>query len=454
MPRPTSVLRQAAQAAKEALTPSRSIRTPSSTPPHPSHWIQLRGSQKSSNRLIQEDAPSLPWQKGVSVDKPPFCAVNDVAVFSHPSLRGYVPKEEDEGNALDAESVRERRKNRPRRLATYERHELLGKEILELVVTELLYEKFKKMAAEEIEEVRDALLSDLSLSRFSQHYDLPSRLRADPVSISEVAGTLSVQASLFRSYATGIHFQYGMQFCRQFMRQVFRSAITEGYEDLRALVDARRKQSIRERKTGPDASLYHLNQWLNEKDVEVKWHTLVKGKIPDQVYRVELSFLGSRFVGGGRSIKDAKRQAAALALSRRWQLSSLPDLNSADWSPRLHTWCRSREDTALPRFEVTHFDGPVWKCRVKVNERTWEGLGQGKRQARASASKAALAELAPEKMEEWAQEDAKAQEGVDKEVVIPSLDSELPAEDLPSTPSTPTPPTPPATEPASTSPAQ
>ncbi|GAA5831006.1 hypothetical protein JCM11251_005107 [Rhodosporidiobolus azoricus] len=415
MPRPTGALRQAAQATQAAFLPSRSLRTPSSTPPHPSHWIQLRQTKKSSERPVQRGVPELPRRNGVFLDKPPFCKVKDPAVFRHPSLKGYFLKEEKEGGGLDEESMRARRKSRSRGLATYERHELIGKEILELIVTELLYEKYNKMSLEEIEDVRDTLLSDLSLAQQAQHYNLISHLRADPVSVAQVSASLPVRASLFRSYTAGIHFQHGMQYCRQWMRQLFRSAINEEYEDLRArLAVERRHKTTKEKKTGPDAAMYNLNEWLKKREVEPTWRVSIKGKIPNQVYKAELSFLGSRFLGGGRTVKAAKNQAAALAMGLRTQTSSIPDLDTRVWGPRLYTWCQQRQVKLKPQFTTEHVQGGLW-----------------------NAAKAALVELAPDMLGKWAEEDANTQEDMEKMLATPSLD-DLPPENASSSPLAPT----------------
>ncbi|GAA5973651.1 hypothetical protein JCM11641_005062 [Rhodosporidiobolus odoratus] len=371
-------------------TSSPSPRVPSPNP-HPRHWINLSHTQKTIHRIEQRAKKETPRLSPLNLPKPPFHKVTDPTIFRHPSLKGhFLPAKQS-----DAEGESLRINSRARRRygwESYERHELLGKQVIEMVITELLAEKYHKLAAEQIQRVRETLLSTANLSHLCQHYKLSTFLRADPVSVAQVAQIPDVQASLFCSYVAGLHFQEGMAYARQWLRQCFRSSINQEYDELRKQIA--KEKSLR----GTTTALYTLKLWLAQRNIEPQWRMTRKGRPPLETFKAELTFLGARVLGGGRNTSAAKENAAATALGLRQNLTALEDPDEMQWAQVLHAYCRERE---IKRTFVTNeVDNPVWMCTIEIGGTVWTAQGLGKRLARANCARLVLADIAPEVIEQ------------------------------------------------------
>ncbi|GAA6038568.1 hypothetical protein JCM8097_004635 [Rhodosporidiobolus ruineniae] len=401
---PTGVLRTAARAAQDTIARSSpSARTKPAAPPHPSTWVKL-DSVKAAKRYLGRTAPPVPKLSPLALPKPPFRKVTNPTVFAHPSLKAYaLPVMEEEENAASTD-FRKRRRSTRTTPETFERHEALGKEMIDMVVTELLFEKYAKMSPEEIQQIRHLLVGEVNLAHLCRHYDLASHLHADPIARDQLAETPSVLASLFRSYAAGLHFQEGLAYARQWLRQCFRSSLNDEFDALRHRVAEDERLKLREsEKKRPDEPLARLDRFLQQRKVQPQWRISVKGIPPRQVFKAELRFMGARALGGGRTMRAAKSQAAAVALGLQDKPEALADPDTMLWSPRLYNYCRQRN--IKPKFDTVVVNNPVWRCQLLVDDRFFEAMGIGKKVARANAAKAALEELAPALMEKYLAED-------------------------------------------------
>ncbi|GAA5945169.1 hypothetical protein JCM10213_001464, partial [Rhodosporidiobolus nylandii] len=325
MPTPAQAWRTAAAAIvsrtrpslRLSLFPSSFVRFTATAPPAPA-TTPLTYQEKAARRREQL-GPRPQRLSPLRLPKPPFLRVKDPTVFAHPSLKGHYLPQED--NVKEEEKLAAgQRGKRKGSLQTYERHELIGKQMIELVVMELLTEKYSRLSPHELDQIHKNLVSTNSLSRLSRHYDLASHLRADPISITQVAAQHAVQASLFRSYAAGLYLQEGMAYVRQWLRQVFRSVINDEYDQLRQELARQLDRQARQQGGRMGVKAYeHLQVWLHKRKIVPKWRFTVKGVPPNQVFKAELTFMGARALGGGRTVQAAKQQAAAVVLGLQMQ---------------------------------------------------------------------------------------------------------------------------------------
>ncbi|GAA5961013.1 hypothetical protein JCM21900_002274 [Sporobolomyces salmonicolor] len=375
-----------AQTARQGPSrPSSSLSSPApfhrlehASAPHPSKWVTLRETRR-------DQPPVLPLESSQSRagrlthPKPPFLEVKNPAVFTHPSFersptwRFEAPESELKGRGR-------------KQLLNYERHEHFGKDLLQLVVTELVTEKYPALRPPAISAIVQSLLGKSQLASLSQHYSLPSLLRADPLGKDIFAADPSVHASLFRAYAAGLYFQEGQSFARQWLRQCFRSNLTAEYEAVKGALFGEQAQLRTSAVKEDEMPIAQFQRWMDKAKIKAAWMYSVRGKPPQQEFKAEVRWNGLRAYGSGPSKVAARQNAAAAALSMRELPSPSPSPSRtsqevSDWTPRLYEFCRAHN--LRPQF-FTELDGqePNYKCRVVVGEREFEGRWVGKAGAR------------------------------------------------------------------------
>ncbi|GAA5865305.1 hypothetical protein JCM1840_001519 [Sporobolomyces johnsonii] len=362
-------------------------RLQSASAPNPSKWITLRESRKEQP-LDHPLQPSESRAGRITLPKPPFHEVKNIAVFAHPSFRRTHTWRFE---APESELTGRRRKQ----LMNYERHENFGKDLLQLVVTELATEKYPALRPPAISAIVQTLIGNSELASLSQHYSLPSLLRVDPIAKDVFAADPSVHASLFRAYAAGIYFQEGQRFARQWLRQCFRSILTAEYETIKAALFGEQAEF----KTSPiredEMPLAQFERWMGTVGIKAAWMYSVKGKPPKQVFKAEVRWSGQRAYGSGPTKLIARQNAAAAAIGMRdlpltpTPIRTVQEARAAheartaletrtaqevsDWTPKLYAFCREHK-LSIPQF-FTELDGkePNYKCRVVVEGRNFEG---------------------------------------------------------------------------------
>ncbi|GAA5879664.1 hypothetical protein JCM8547_003735 [Rhodosporidiobolus lusitaniae] len=453
MPVPSTVMRAAAHAARRSASSSAASSKPSlrtaSTPSASSSWepAYRPGGTMSAHR--QPVLPDFRQLSAVELEKPPFQNLKDNSVFAHPKVVQFLVERQRSEMSADKERAG-RGKRAPASLSDFERHEQLGKEFLKMVVSELLYQKYRDMAPQDVDRVRKALLSSTNLSSLAQHYNLAQFL---PGRVAEsLANRPSILASLFRAYAGGLHLQEGMSFARQWLRQCFRASINEEYDRLRANIEKAEETKERKAKQTPSAiALMRLNEWLRKRRIKPSWNVLTRGEGLSRAFRAELSFMGVKTVGVGTSVAAAKQAAAVVALRHldivtpkphpQQHFERLEDPSAVVWAMRLHEWTGKRHITA-PQYNTTLTVSPIYQSEVTVDREVFKATGIGKRLARANAAKVALSELAPELFELYLEADRAKEDPTATPSLLQArtesaaIEAILQAADEPSSPST------------------
>ncbi|GAA6000610.1 hypothetical protein JCM10207_004575 [Rhodosporidiobolus poonsookiae] len=404
MLRATPVWRTAANAARDALAPSSSTSVPSSSAPRPRsettslvhHLVDTFG----------DNGPPIHRLPSESSSKPLYLKVHDPAVFTHPSVTSYVKKEPRNGNT----AVRKGGRRLPTVVAgmlTYEKHALVGKQMVESYVTELLVEKYPRLDVDQVKIIRDTLLRSKDLAKVSRDYQLPALLHADPFAQENIAQQHWTQTSLLFSYVAGLHYQEGLPFARQWVRQLFRSRINESFVDLLAQLRPRRAGDATPRKESePPYNL--LFNWFRKYRVKPNWQMASKGVAPRVTYRAEVTFLGCRAVGGGSTIKQARNAAAEVVLAQMEenpQALAMPETHR--WAERFRTWHRERD--LHPKYDLQS-EGGLWRAELAIDGEVFQARGVGKAVAKSNVGKAALMKLDREAWGRFMQEDAELAE--------------------------------------------
>lgn len=98
--------------------------------------------------------------------------------------------------------------------SSYERMEYLGDSILQLVVSEFLYENFKELTSGELSKFRSHLVSTKNLSSITKklHFDLYIKIGKALNSVSD-----ALMADLFESVLAGIYLDGGIEPARDFV---------------------------------------------------------------------------------------------------------------------------------------------------------------------------------------------------------------------------------------------
>ncbi|GAA6056171.1 hypothetical protein JCM3770_004242 [Rhodotorula araucariae] len=263
---------------------------------------------------------------------------------------------------------------------------MLGGDLLQFVVKELLMEKYPALSPTAIQAAADRLLGTDSLSLLADNYDLVASLRADPVAVEAIADDPEVHAALFRSYVAGMHLEYGLSATRSWIRQCFRSVINHDYADWRAGAD------IADRQQALDTPLHRLNTLCQRRRKNAQWKISSKGEGQATVYKAELQVGSVKTSGTGRSIQLAKQNAAVVAL--KLSDSKPPPEPEPDigYTSRLYAYAK-QQGLPAPVFFTLVVSHPVYECRLTFDGRLYTAQGAGKVNARLRAAKAVFEAL-------------------------------------------------------------
>ncbi|BGP45395.1 hypothetical protein JCM10450v2_001213 [Rhodotorula kratochvilovae] len=256
---------------------------------------------------------------------------------------------------------------------------MLGGDLLQFVVKELLIEKYHNLRPAAIQAATDRLLGTDALSLLADNYNLVASLRADPVAVDAIADDPEVHASLFRSYVAGMHFQYGLFATRTWIRQCFRSVINHDYADWRTAADHAEKQEA------IDTPLQRLNTLCLRRSKNAQWTVTSKGEGLGAVFKADLQVGSIRTSGSGRSVHLAKQNAAILALKLADPKPPPEPEPEIDCTSRLHAYAKHR-GLAPPVFFTLVVSHPVYECRLTFDGETYTARGAGKVYARQKAA--------------------------------------------------------------------
>jgi ribonuclease-3 len=122
----------------------------------------------------------------------------------------------------------------------------------------------------------------------------------------------------------------------------------------------------------------------------------LKGGVPSSVFADAMeAVLGAVYLDGGCD-------AAGRVIRRRLFRSGVPGGRELDAKSRLQAFSQAGEE-GLPKYETLSVTGPshspLFRTRVRVGARSWEGEGSSRKTAELAAASRALTDLAPDDRE-------------------------------------------------------
>jgi ribonuclease-3 len=180
-----------------------------------------------------------------------------------------------------------------------ERMEFLGDAVLELVMTELLYERFGEMREGEMAKLRASLVSGGMLSTIARSVDLGSALRlgrGEEASLGREKD--SILADAMEAVIAAVHLDGGLDAARTVIHRHWESRVAA-------------------RSVSPGSRDYktRLQEVLAQAHLEPVYRVLGEGPDHDRVFTATVTIDGIvRGEGRGRSKKEAQQEAAQMAL--------------------------------------------------------------------------------------------------------------------------------------------
>ncbi len=183
---------------------------------------------------------------------------------------------------------------------TYERLEFLGDSVLNLLVSEYLYNKYPDYEEGQLTKLRANYVCQSALIFYSQELGLDKELKIclddGDISHNEV---LSVIADIFESFLGAIFLDQGMDFAKDFISGVVFKYIDVGkvfFFDYKSL----------------------MKEYGDSNEVVVDYEMLEECGVPhDKTFKIAIFVDGEQLgVGVGKSKKDAEQEAARKAVDR------------------------------------------------------------------------------------------------------------------------------------------
>jgi ribonuclease-3 len=180
-----------------------------------------------------------------------------------------------------------------------ERMEFLGDAVLELVMTELLYERFDEMREGEMAKLRASLVSGDTLSAIARSLEIGAELRlgrGEEASLGRDKDSIladAMEAMIAAVYLDG------------------------GLEAVRAIIHRQWESRVEARSLSPGSRDYktRLQEVLAQARLEPVYQVHGEGPDHDRVFTATVSVEGTvRGKGRGRSKKEAQQEAARIAL--------------------------------------------------------------------------------------------------------------------------------------------
>jgi ribonuclease-3 len=182
-----------------------------------------------------------------------------------------------------------------------ERMEFLGDAVLELVMTELLYERFGEMREGEMAKLRASLVSGDTLSTIARSLDMGSALRLGRgEEASRGREKDSILADAMEAVIAAVYLDGGL-------------------DAVRSVIHHQWESRIRARSVSPGSRDYktRLQEVLAQAHLEPIYQVRGEGPDHDRVFTAAVSINGNvRGEGRGRSKKEAQQEAARVALEQ------------------------------------------------------------------------------------------------------------------------------------------
>ena len=184
----------------------------------------------------------------------------------------------------------------------YERMEFLGDAILNLVISDTLYNKFPEASEGQLSRLRASLVKGDNLSKHAKKLELGEYLRLGSGELKSGGfRRKSILADVFESIIGAIYLDAGFDMARQFILKVFEQQIAE--------VDL--SQNLKDPKT-------QLQEYLQAQGQELPTYEIqsTSGKAHNQTFQVscEVGLLTAPVIGSGTSRRKAEQAAAKQVL--------------------------------------------------------------------------------------------------------------------------------------------
>lgn len=203
---------------------------------------------------------------------------------------------------------------------SYERLEILGDAYIEVIASRIIFERFKDLSAGRLSQVREFLVKNETLARFSRDYGLHRKIKLPPDLAQEIHNssskvTTKILGDVFEAYVAGViqsSPETGFSIAETWLGQLWEARLLE--------FDAETEST--------KSYKQDLMRKVGGKKVKVSYE---ESKPPNQVrdrpgqleYHVEVYLNGwgwnHRLLGSGtgRSKQDAGHRAASMALKNK-----------------------------------------------------------------------------------------------------------------------------------------
>lgn len=184
----------------------------------------------------------------------------------------------------------------------YERMEFLGDAVLNMVISDTLYQQFPEAAEGQLSRLRASLVKGENLSKHAKQMELGEYLRLGSGELKSGGfRRKSILADVFESIIGAIYLDAGFEAARTFILQVFKQQLDAA--DL--------SKNLKDPKT-------QLQELLQARGCELPMYEIqsTSGKAHNQTFQVscEISLLPAPVIGSGSSRRQAEQAAARQVL--------------------------------------------------------------------------------------------------------------------------------------------
>jgi len=184
----------------------------------------------------------------------------------------------------------------------YERMEFLGDAVLNMVISDSLYQQFPEAAEGQLSRLRASLVKGENLSKHAKHMELGEYLRLGSGELKSGGfRRKSILADVFESIIGAIYLDAGFEAAREFILQVFKQQL-DAADLSKNLKDPKTRLQELLQARGCDLPMYEIQS--------------TSGKAHNQIFQVscEISLLPTPVIGSGSSRRQAEQAAAKQVL--------------------------------------------------------------------------------------------------------------------------------------------
>lgn len=252
--------------------------------------------QTQNSSPFARPAESVP-QVTLASDLPPAPEIDEkysMAVFTHESAASKDPSKAGE-------------------IKSYEQLEFLGDAYLEVIASELIFDRFINLPAGRMSQVRESLVKNETLSRLTEAYGWDKKIKGNHLQRGPPQSWLKIKGDVFEAYIAAIvlSHQDGLQIAKAWLQTLWASAL----------------DSVAAKPPASDQSKVELAKRISGSGVKINYVD-EKPPIVHKGQGVETYFVGvyldgwgwdNQFLGSGKGLSRnaAGQEAAAAAMKNR-----------------------------------------------------------------------------------------------------------------------------------------